>query len=87
MAKQMKKQVVPTKAPVAKPKAITKAKVISLLVKDNPKRGTSRDRFALYRNGMTVEKYVAASVAAGNSPSLARADLRWDTTRNFIAIR
>jgi hypothetical protein len=68
----------PTKTPAPQ--------TINLLVKDNPKRGKSAKRFALYRNGLTVEKYVAASVAAGNPARLARADLNWDVVHKFIAI-
>ena len=79
MAKQVKNQ--------AKQVAQPKAKVISLLVKDNPKRGNSRERFAIYRTGMSPDQYVAKCVAAGNAASLARADLRWDLSRKFIAIR
>ena len=86
MAKQVKK-VVPAKAPVAKPKAVTKAKVINPLVKDNPKRGASRERFGFYRNGQNVQTYIDKCVAAGIPARVAQADLRWDATRNFIAIR
>jgi hypothetical protein len=59
---------------------------IKLLVDENPKRGKSRDRFALYRTGLTVEQYVERSVKAGNPVSLARADLRWDESKKLIAI-
>ena len=61
--------------------------MIRLLVKENPKRGDSATRFAHYRDGMPVEDYVARCVKAGAPSSLARADLRWDTARKFIAIR
>jgi hypothetical protein len=59
---------------------------IKLLVAENPKRGKSASRFALYKNGLTVDTYIEKSVAAGNTPALARADLKWDTERKFIAI-
>jgi hypothetical protein len=92
MAKSVKK--VPAKVangddthPVAKAKVISNGKVINVLVQDNPKRGLSRERFALYRNGLSVEQYVARSVKAGNSARVARADLKWDTERKFIAIQ
>ena len=62
-------------------------KKITLLVKENPKRGESAKRFGYYRNGMQIEDYVARCVKAGKPSSLARADLRWDTARNFIVIR
>jgi hypothetical protein len=68
-------------------KSAPTAKVIRLLVKENPKRGESASRFAYYRNGMPIEDYVARCVKAGKPSSLARADLRWDTARKFIAIR
>jgi hypothetical protein len=73
--------------PVAVPKSAPNGKIIHLLVKANPKRGDSAARFAYYRNGMPVEDYVARVVKAGAASSVARADLRWDTARKFIAIR
>jgi hypothetical protein len=62
------------------------AQVIRVLVDANPKRGESRTRFARYRTGMSVADYVARNVKAGNPASLARADIRWDLERKFIAI-
>ena len=44
MSKKVKKQIAPKAS-------FTDAQVIRLLVKENPKRGHSRERFALYRNG------------------------------------
>ena len=54
--------------------------VIRLLVKENPKRGESKKRFELYKDGMTV----AAFLTAGGR----RADLKWDTDtkRNYIKL-
>jgi hypothetical protein len=72
------------KTPTAKSPA--KPATVRLLVKDNPKRGESRARFAFYRDGLTTDDYVARVVKAGNPSSLARADLRWDAQRKFIAI-
>lgn len=48
--------------------------------KHNPKRAgsASAERFALYKDGMTVKKYVE------NGGS--RADLAWDEHRNFIKV-
>ena len=82
----------PTKSAPATKSTPTKSapkdgQVIHLLVKENPKRGDSATRFAYYRNGITVEDYVARCVKGGASSSLARADLRWDSQRKFIAIR
>ena len=53
---------------------------ITLLVTENPKRegSASRERFRLYRTGMTVKEYLQA----GGS----RADLRWDSQHNFIRL-
>lgn len=54
----------------------------------NPKRskGTTgaKERFALYRNGMTVEQYIKASTDAGNPKALAQNDVRWDIAHDFI---
>lgn len=54
--------------------------VISLRVESNPKRKGSKsfDRFAHYKNGMTVEAAVKAGVLY--------ADLKWDSEHGFIAI-
>jgi hypothetical protein len=57
-----------------------------VLVTENPKRGKSRDRFPLYRNGLIVEQYVERSVKAGNPVDLARADIRWDVDKKLIAV-
>ena len=51
------------------------------------KPGTaSYERFALYYGVATVEDYIAAVVAGGGTRAKARADLRWDESRGFIAI-
>jgi hypothetical protein len=78
------------KVPAAKvPAAATSVdnRKIKVLVSDNPKRGKSRDRFALHRSGSTVAQYVARSVKAGNPASLARSDVRWDLRKGLIAVR
>jgi hypothetical protein len=96
MAKSKKKT--PAKTPVkattatatiatATHKATSDDKKIKILVTDNPKRGKSRDRFALYQNGQTVEQFVARIVKAGNPVSVARADLRWDLGKGLIAVQ
>ena len=61
---------------------------IAVLTDGNPKKpGTaSYDRFALYYGAETVENYIAAVVAGGATRAKARADLRWDSARGFIAI-
>ena len=68
-------------------KATSDDKKIKVLVTENPKRGKSRDRFALYQNGQTVEQFVARIVKAGNPVSVARADLRWDMSKGLIAVQ
>lgn len=56
------------------------ADVIKLVAKENPKKpgSASHDRFALYEDGMTCGKFIAA----GGS----RADLSWDRSHEFIKI-
>jgi hypothetical protein len=79
----------PAKVPATKtPAAATSDdnRKIKVLVSENPKRGKSRDRFALHRTGSTVEQYVARSVKAGNAASLAMADIRWDIAKKLIAV-
>jgi membrane protein involved in colicin uptake len=53
---------------------------ISLRVESNPKRKGSKsyDRFAHYKNGITVEAAVKAGVLY--------ADLKWDSEHGFIAV-
>lgn len=53
---------------------------ISLRTEANPKRKGSKsyDRFAHYKNGMTVEAAVKAGVTY--------ADLKWDTEHGFVAV-
>lgn len=54
---------------------------IKLLVEKgaNPKRGTAAERFALYKNGMTVDEYIAAGGK--------RADVNWDVGCGFIEVK
>lgn len=53
---------------------------IKVLVDKNPRRQGSAtyDRFNLYRDGMTVEEFLAAGGWNG--------DLRWDSARKFISV-
>jgi hypothetical protein len=82
----MSKKVKQVTHPVAKPKVVTKAKTIKVLVSENPKRGNSHNRFAFYKTGMTVGKYIERCEAVGLPATLAKADLRWDVNHMFIAI-
>lgn len=43
-------------------------------------------RYALYREGMTVQQYLDASTKAGNRLGLAKADVMWDFNHEFITI-
>lgn len=52
---------------------------IKVLSADNPKRGTAAERFALYKNGMTVDEYIAAGGK--------RADVNWDVGQGFIEVK
>ena len=63
-----------------RPPATPPESVIDIVVTENPKRpgSASFDRFALYRNGMTVAQYLEAG---GH-----RSDLNWDESRDFIRI-
>jgi prevent-host-death family protein len=67
---------------------VDRRSIIRVLLKDNPKveSSRSRERFALYRNGMTVADYVAAVVNAGDKEQVAFDDLAWDQNRSFIWI-
>lgn len=52
---------------------------IKVLVKENPKRAAAATRFALYKNGMTVDEYIAAGGT--------RADVNWDVKMQFIEVK
>lgn len=52
---------------------------ITVLVKENPKRAKAAERFALYKNGLTIADYVAAGGTL--------ADVRWDVKQSFISVK
>jgi hypothetical protein len=52
---------------------------IKILVKENPKRAAAAERFDLYKNGMTVDEYIAAGGK--------RADVNWDVAQKFIEVK
>lgn len=56
-------------------------RVITVLVKDNPKRPGSKShaRFALYKTGMTVGEFLAAGGTSG--------DVAWDARHKFIEVK
>lgn len=76
----------PATAPKA-PAAPTKS-TIKLLSPNNPKKpgSASAARFALYKDGMSVEAYKGAVKAAGQPMRLAAADLLWDVRHKFIEL-
>ena len=72
---------------VAPPKAIVNRiqyqrrrdpRIITLLAERNPKSGASRERFALYRTGMSVSEYIALGGW--------RSDIAYDADRGFIRL-
>ncbi len=63
-------------------------RIIRLLVSHNPKRGASRERFALYRDGMTVYEYKVAcrNAFGGLAYEKAESDVDWDVGKGFIRV-
>ena len=53
----------------------------------NPKGRGSARRFELYRDGMTVDQYVATVVDDGGTERGALQDICWDLNHEFIALR
>jgi prevent-host-death family protein len=62
--------------------------LIRVLSPRNPKKlgYRSRERFNLYRDGMTVADYIAAVVDFGGKEQVALDDLAWDQNHLFIKI-
>lgn len=76
-------------APIAaKPAPIAIATPLACLCLVNPKKPGSKShaRFALYAEHRTVQGYVAACVASGQSRRNATADIAWDVKHGFIAV-
>lgn len=67
----------------AKRAGVTATDVIKLLESDAPKRGSAARRFALYRDGMTVQDYIDAV----GDKRLALRDIAWDRKQGYIIIR
>ena len=53
---------------------------------ENPKKQGSKERFALYEDGMTVAAYIEKSKNAGHGAALAAADVRWDVVKGYITV-
>lgn len=66
------------RAPVSREPKVPGTSKITLLVKENPKRGASAERYALYKTGMTVDAYVEAGGR--------RADIAWDVAHSYIKV-
>lgn len=63
-------------------------RVIRMLIDYNPKRLKSAQRFALYRDGMTVYEYRVACRAAqgGDAYMVSESDIEYDIKKGFIRI-
>jgi len=57
--------------------AASRARKIKILVEGNPKRGTAAERYALYKNGMTVGKYTELGGQLR--------DVTWDIKQGWIS--
>src|SRR5688572_20764989 len=73
-----------SQATVAKIIGDGKAQITSIL--PNPKRGKAAARYALYRNGMTIESYIASCTKLNVPTRTARADIAWDLQHGFIKL-
>jgi hypothetical protein len=74
------------KLPKEFPEGKQKIHIIKTLA-EKPKRNKALERFALYRNGMTVDQYIEESHKAGTPKGMAREDVRWDYVKKFIEIK
>lgn len=63
-------------------------RIIRLLIDYNPKKQKSAERFAQYRDGMTVYEYRMAcrAIQGGDAYSVAEADIEYDIKKGFIRI-
>jgi len=57
--------------------AANRARKITILVEGNPKRGTAAERYNLYKNGMTVGKYIELGGQLR--------DVTWDAKQGWIS--
>jgi len=57
--------------------AANRARKITILVEGNPKRGTAAERYNLYKNGMTVGKYIELGGQLR--------DVTWDAKKGWIS--
>lgn len=78
-AKAAKKEAPVEKSGPGRKSAFNDGMKITVLAKENPKRAKAAERFALYKNGMTIAEYVAAGGLI--------ADVRWDVRQEFISVK
>lgn len=79
MAPEQREQLLAKVRTLATPQLATAdLRVIRLAVNENPKKGLSAKRFALYRNGMTVQQYLEM----GGFSS----DIAWDLAHGYITV-
>lgn len=82
-AKKPAKEAASTKVRAGKeekaaPKASNDDRKIIFVQKENPKRGSAAERFALYQKGMTISEYVKKGGK--------KADVSWDAKQGFIKV-
>ena len=71
------KNKAPKGAVQAETMAANRARKITILVEGNPKRGTAAERYNLYKNGMTVGKYIELGGQLR--------DVTWDAKQGWIS--
>lgn len=54
--------------------------------KATPKRGDAKRRFELYRDGMTVKRYLEVCKEANIRQALSKDDIHWDIEKGFITL-
>ena len=71
------KNKAPKGAVQAETMAANRARKITILVEGNPKRGTAAERYNLYKNNMTVGKYIELGGQLR--------DVTWDVKQGWIS--
>lgn len=71
------KNKAPKGAVQAETMAANRTRKITILVEGNPKRGTAAERYNLYKNGMTVGKYIELGGQLR--------DVTWDVKQGWIS--
>ncbi len=63
-------------------------RIIRMLIDHNPKKFKSAERFALYRDGMSVYEYRMAcrNIQGGDAYQIAESDIEYDVRKGFIRI-